>query len=127
MREKEWEEDPPYSSPIFLWALQMAGKKDSCRSYRSPSLSPALPLILYSFLLSRSLCRSFRFLSSVCDVSRGLSLRIRHTCCRLYKPGLLKVSMHMNIFHAHTHIQAAACGSICVSSVAWFFFFVTSY
>lgn len=19
----EWEEDPPYSSPIFLWALQM--------------------------------------------------------------------------------------------------------
>lgn len=53
-RRREWEEALSYSSPIFLWAPQMAVKKDSCRS-SSPSLSfPYPPLILHSFLLPLS-------------------------------------------------------------------------
>lgn len=56
-RGREWEEDPPYSSPIFLWALQMAEKKDSCGNSLSLSFSSLSPhsVFLSSFALSAGL------------------------------------------------------------------------
>lgn len=52
-KSKEWEEDLPYSSRIFLWALHMLGGKIAA-GVLCLSLSPILPLIQYSFLLSLS-------------------------------------------------------------------------
>lgn len=103
----EWEEDPPYSSPIFLWALQMLGKKDSCRSSRSLHFSCPSPHSVFLSSSTLSLCRSFfPFLSSVCDIQRGFALRIMHSCCRLCTPGLLNpfYSAHILLLQICTHM-----------------------
>lgn len=86
--KSEWEEDPPYSSPIFLWALQMQERELqefsitpfllSFPSFCIPFFFHTLPLQVFSELLY-----------SVCDIWRRFSLRIMLTCCRLCTPGLL--------------------------------------
>lgn len=52
---REWEEDLPYSSPIFLWALQMGRKIAAGVLYRSLSLlssSFCIPFFFHFFSFS---------------------------------------------------------------------------